>query len=423
MPRQAQRFKPARGGLLMMMAATDSPNPQDAPNGAEIRVSAAYFAVSLTHGVTLSFFPQWLEHLGYSAAGVGFILSAQLALRTALVPFIAAFADKARERAVVAIALSLAALALSLGFWLPQTFAVSLVFALLIVPFWGGLSPVTDSIAISMQRRFRSDFARMRLWGSISFLLASVLTGMATQRFGIAIVPYLMTAMFVLVTASSMTLPRLGPVRAMAGRMALPFDGGGAGIRASLPYFSASALIIGSHGFFYAFASIHYAASGHSQTEIGLLWAFGVICEVVLFWFARRFIASRTPEFFLAVGGAAAALRWLLLPYAPLFAASPLGADFALQSLHGLSFALSYIATQRAISQRFSDEDTGKALGLSLFLNGVVFAVTTYAGGLLYERHGIIGMHAMAACALAGVALIGFNAWRDGRAAAPEDGR
>jgi PPP family 3-phenylpropionic acid transporter len=291
--------------------------------------------------------------------------------------------------------------------------------ALVIVPFWGALYPVVDSIALSGQRRFGMDYARMRLWGSMSFLLASLLTGMATGAFGIGIVPYLMTAMFALAFASAWLLPRLGPVRAPHLRAMLPLDGTASGLRPILPLFIGSALIIGSHGFFYAFGSIHYASIGHSQTQIGLLWAFGVICEVALFWYARAFMHRAKPETFIIIGGLGAVARWMLLPVSAASPA-PLLTDFMLQSLHALSFALVYIATQKAVSERFADAGTGAVLGLNIFCNGVVFAVTTFVGGYLYEHFAIWGVYAMAACALTGIGVVAIVAKRQPRAVPPK---
>jgi PPP family 3-phenylpropionic acid transporter len=395
-----------------MSASSPESVTETAPDRFSLRVSAGYFAVSLTHGVSLSFFPIWLAAQGNSSAAVGTILSAQLLFRTLTVPLISARIDKANERAGMLIAITAAALVLSLGFFLPQSFVVSLLFSLAIVPFWGALAPIVDSIAISGQRRYGADFASMRLWGSISFMVASLAAGWAVEHFGAGVVPAMFTATFGIALAVAFTFPRLGPVRRATTAMALPTDGSLLRAPGMLAFFVASALIIGGHGFFYAFASIHYAAIGHSKSEIGLLWAFGVACEIALFAVSRRFITRLSPEAWLALGGLGAALRWLLLPWAPLFSPSPLLADFALQALHAPSFALSYIATQRALTLRFNEQRTGAAIGMTIFLNGLVFAATTFAGGHLYGAFGMNGIHLIAILSLAGVGLAVFSKQR-----------
>jgi MFS transporter, PPP family, 3-phenylpropionic acid transporter len=402
--------------ILLRSCMTKSDSPilalETAPHRFVERVSFGYFAMAMSHGVMLSFFPQWLAAQGYSAALVGVILSAQLACRTLTVPVISSLADNAKERVYVGLGLAIITLVLSFGYWLPQTFWLTMLVSLLIVPSWGGLSPLLDSFALSGQRRYNADYARMRVWASISFLSAGIVTGYATGAFGIEIVPWLATGCFAIMFGSQFLLPRLGPVRNKQGKMDLGFVGASIALKRYAPMALASGLIIGSHGYFYAFASIHYASIGHSQGEIGLLWAFSVVCEVVLFWFSKRFIKIFAPETLITIGGAGAIVRWLLMPFAQNFTPSPLLADFALQALHALTFALTYLATQRAVAERFKDSETGKALGLTFFMSGIVFSVTTLISGPLFQRFAIKGIFAMAGFALIGLLIVAFTSLR-----------
>ena len=396
------------------MHKIDSQNSaiETAPHRFVERVSFGYFAMALSHGVMLSFFPQWLAAQGYSAALVGAILSAQLAVRTLTVPIISSLADNSKERVTVGLVLAIVTLALSFGYWMPQTFWLTMLVSLLIVPSWGGLSPLLDSFALSGQRRFKADYARMRVWASIAFLSAGVVTGYATGAVGIGIVPWLATGCFAVMLGSQFLLPKLGPVRNKQGKLDFGFGGASGALKRYAPMALASGLIIGSHGYFYAFASIHYASIGHSQGEIGLLWAFSVVCEVVLFWFSKGFVTRFKPETLMMIGGAGAIIRWLAMPYAQNFGPSPLLADFGLQALHALSFALTYLATQRAIAENFADSETGKALGLTFFMSGMVFSVTTLISGPLFQHFAIKGIFAMAGFALIGLLILRVSSLR-----------
>jgi MFS transporter, PPP family, 3-phenylpropionic acid transporter len=390
------------------MTKNDSPNSSSEPMPQLFvaRISFGYFAMALSHGVMLSFFPQWLAGQGYSAAMVGAILSAQLAVRTLTVPVISSLADNAKERVYVGVTLAIISLVMSLGYLVPQTFWLTLLVSLLIVPSWGGLGPLLDSFALSGQRRYKVDYARMRVWASISFLTAGIITGYATGAFGIGLVPWLATGCFAIMLGSQFLLPKLGPVRNKQGKLDFGFGGPSGALKAYVPIALASGLIIGSHGYFYAFASIHYASIGHSQSEIGWLWAFSVVCEVVLFFYSKRFIQNFEPATLMIIGGAGALLRWLAMPYAQYFGPSPLLADFALQALHALSFALTYLATQRAISENFKDSETGKALGLTFFMSGIVFSVTTLISGPLYQHFAINGIFAMGGFVVVGILIL-----------------
>src|SRR3546814_8773378 len=48
-------------------------------------------------------------------------------------------------------------------------------------------------------------------------------------------------------------------------------------------FLGTAALLAGSHAFLYAFGSLHWRAAGIDDRMIGLLWAEGVIAEVLLF--------------------------------------------------------------------------------------------------------------------------------------------
>jgi len=41
----------------------------------------------------------------------------------------------------------------------------------------------------------------------------------------------------------------------------------------------------GEHGAYYAFFSIHMRRNGHASASIGMLWALGVLAEVVVMFF------------------------------------------------------------------------------------------------------------------------------------------
>jgi MFS transporter, PPP family, 3-phenylpropionic acid transporter len=297
-------------------------------------------------------------------------------------------------------------LLISSGYLVPQTFWLTLLVSLLIVPSWGGLGPLLDSFALSGQRRYKFDYARMRVWASISFFSAGIITGYATGAFGIGVVPWLATGCFAVMLGSQFLLPKLGPVRNKQGKLDFGFGGASVALKRYAPMALASGLIIGSHGYFYAFASIHYASVGHSQGEIGLLWAFSVICEVVLFFYSKRFIQGFASEYLMIIGGAGALMRWSVMPYAQYFSPSPLLADFSLQALHALSFALTYLATQRAISENFKESETGKALGLTFFMSGIVFSVTTLISGPLYQNFAINGIFAMGGFVAVGLMIL-----------------
>ncbi|MGZ9021073.1 MAG: MFS transporter [Rhodoplanes sp.] len=89
----------------------------------------------------------------------------------------------------------------------------------------------------------------------------------------------------------------------------------------------------GSHAVYYAFGTLHWQAAGHSDDVIGLLWAEGVVCEIVLFAAGAAVRRRISAPWLIAVAGALAALRWLVLG-----STTALPAVIAVQALHAFSY-------------------------------------------------------------------------------------
>ena len=59
---------------------------------------------------------------------------------------------------------------------------------------------------------------------------------------------------------------------------------------------AAASLIQGSHALYYGFSTIDWQAAGYGGGTIGVLWALGVLAEIVLFALSARLPAAFTPD-------------------------------------------------------------------------------------------------------------------------------
>ena len=164
-------------------------------------------------------------------------------------------------------------------------------------------------------------------------------------------------------------------------------------------------LITAIHAFLYGFSSIYWKSLGIAESTVGLLWAWGVICEVGLFLVFSRLFGRMSAISLIAVAGGFAVLRWIALP---LVWPSGLGVPgfFAVQALHAFSTGIMLIAVQKLIAETVPEERTGAAQGIAFFANGMSMALVTLASGPLYGRFGAGGFFAMAVVAAAGLMLI-----------------
>ncbi|NOQ32308.1 MAG: MFS transporter [Helicobacteraceae bacterium] len=134
-----------------------------------------------------------------------------------------------------------------------------------------------------------------------------------------------------------------------------------------------------SFGSFYNFFTIYETANGVSLDVTIYMWTFGVVIEIVMFYFQGRFLRNNL-LFILQLTTFATAIRWLLLYLYP----SNIEMVFFTQAIHALSFALFHSAaisylfsiySQRKLAQQFF-------FGISYGLGGFIGAISA---GYIYQ--------------------------------------
>ncbi|MEZ5791175.1 MAG: MFS transporter [Nitratireductor sp.] len=368
------------------------------------RIALLYSALFFFVGIYLPFFPLWLSSRGLDATSISLVLAAPLVARIATSGQITAFADRASDRANVLIFLfCTAAIIVSLfpfvsGFW--AILAVALALSIATNP----LTPVMDSLTLSGVRRFGASYGRIRLWGSLVFILANLGGGAVLAGYDAETVLWVMIASAFAGAALSPLLPRIGrPRRQVHG------IGPGSASLLRLPRFTlvmlASGLLQASHAMIYGFGSIHWGSIGYSGTLIGLLWAIGVIVEIVLFHFAAAVFQKVSPFNLVVIGAFGSMMRWGLMPLEP-----PLAGYVFLQMLHGLSFGAVHLGTMHFLAAEIPDERMGAAQGIAFVLGGAVMAVAVLMSGPLYAAFGVAAFLAMAAMSVLSIILLAIVA-------------
>lgn len=384
-----------------------SPEQLIKPRHFELRVSLIFAALFVPQSIHLPYFPLWLDAKGFGAEEIAVMLSAPMFLRVATTPFITAMADEAKDRANVLILLMAAALFFSAGFFLKPTYLVVLAVSLAIAVAWTPHAPLTDSLALSGVRRFGSNYTRMRIWGSIAFLTGNFCGGIILSMTTVEAVPVMMTLGLGVALVVSLFAPRLGRPRRASPLSAAELQDAGPRLlnRYFLLFVAGAGLINGSHAFLYGFVSIYWKSVGLGDTLIGLLWAWAVVAEVVMFMAFTKVFSHRSATTVLALAGAGAFVRWIAFPLV-----WPLGGGvsgfFAVQALHSFSTALILIGVQKLIVETVPEERTGAAQGIAFFANGIAMAAITLLSGPLYASFGVNGFFLMAVIAVAGTWLI-----------------
>ncbi|MGH6860120.1 MAG: MFS transporter [Phyllobacterium sp.] len=387
-----------------MTAAADK--GLEKPARFELRISLAYFAIFMSTGLHLPYFPLWLEYRSLTPTQISIVLSMPLFVRVIAAPLVSMLADRSNDRAhVLSVTTTLAAIVAAFYF-VPFGFAGILVVSLVLSPPWTSQIPVADTIALSGVRRYGVDFARMRVWGSISFLLTSFVAGFFIQRLGEHIIPWILLGALFAACAASFAVPRIGKPLRLSPLSDVDIADAGRALRrpAFVTFLIATGITQASHAYGYSFSAIYWKSIGIEETVIGAFWSISVVAEVIMFTCFRRLFGTMHPARVLMIGSGIAMLRWGVFPLI-----EPAGLGIAgflvVQCLHCFSFALSFLGMQKMIVLTIPEERGGTAQGLSTFFIGTSLAIATMASGPLYAATGINGFYAMVALAGIGLAL------------------
>lgn len=358
-------------------------------------------AIFLSLGIYLPFFPLWLETKDFSSAEIAFLLSVPLAVKVVFTPFLTASADRfpARRQAAITYCfmtlIVFSAIALFDGFW------AMLILLALFGAFWHALIPLGDSFALTEVRLHGANYGAMRLWGSITFVLANLGAGYWLGSVDQDFTHSLIVIMLALALLAAFLLPAYGvPVkeRPKAGLTLSNELGSFFKNKHFMAMAMSAGLLQSSHALLYGFGTIDWIARGYSTREIGAFWAIGVIAEIILFTQARRLFKWVKPQVLLLFGGGAAIMRWGLHGDVDGFILI-----LTLQCLHGLTFGATHLGMQSFIAGHVSERQTPAAQGAMLLVAGVMMAGLTLLCGMLYSHFAGGAFIAMAAISFIGL--------------------
>lgn len=369
------------------------------------RLSFFNLCLFLASGVQLPFLPLWLQSRGLGTAEIALVVAAMTGIRVVAAPLGAYLAEAINDRRRVMIVASFAsffayvAMAFVDGFW-PIIIAGTTATA-----FYSPVLPLTEAFSVEGSAHHGTDYGRIRLWASISFLTGGMVGGVLLEILPISWAIVLIATGQAGLALASLILPD-DPVRrathqprARVGEVAAVMFGG-----SFIIFLAAAGIGQASHGLNYAFASVHWDRLGYGEATIGELWAAAVIAETVFFAFSARLVRNTAPAVLIAIGVAGGLVRWLVLGLDP-----PLPVLFLAQMLHASSFALTHLGTMRYVQQAVPAgmRNTVQAF-YSALAGGILLSSVMWASGTLYAGLGgsaYFVMAGLSAIAL-GLALI-----------------
>jgi PPP family 3-phenylpropionic acid transporter len=341
-------------------------------------------------GVQLAFWPLWLAARGLDPTEMGIVAGIGLWARVAAHPLIGVLADLSGDRRRVMLILAVFSL-FSSSLYIPaHGFWPLLAIGIVAGTTFATVLPLADNAVLQAG----VDYGRVRIWGSLTFLVVTLAIGGLLQR-----APIDSLLALLLVGSLLMALS----IRAMPGGdapLARQPDPGGwrALMRARhMLFLAAAALIQASHVVYYGYSSLHWKSLGYDTGVIGGLWAEGVVAEIVLFYWAGRLFRHVNPAHLMLLGACAGVVRWTVLA-----TATSLWALAAVNFMHCFTFAAAHLGAMYYLLRNAPASHAGTAQSLYSAAQGIGFGLVSLFAGALYGAIGGRAFLAMAAMAATG---------------------
>jgi MFS transporter, PPP family, 3-phenylpropionic acid transporter len=362
----------------------------------QFRLASFYFAYFLMLGGIAPFFSLYLNKLGFSGVQIGILLALMPLARVIAPPAWAWLADhQGSRRPLVRITTAAAAVSCA-GFLFAKSFAALFVVIVFLNVFWCAALPLVEATTMAHLKGRLGDYGRIRVWGSVSFVLSVVALGQILDRTGILWLPVMLLVLFT--------------VNAMAAWI-LPVDRAHAHHEEHAPLvetlrrpevlalFAACFLMAAAHGPYNTFYSIHLVEHGYSKSAVGWMWALSVLAEIMVFLLMPRLLRRFSIPAIMSFSLGCAVVRFLIVGWFTQY----LVLTALAQTMHAATFGAHHAAALAAIHQFFRGrtQSRGQALYTSFG-----FGAGGVLGGL---ASGWLWQHTSAAvtfsCA-SGVALI-----------------
>ncbi|ELY2908167.1 3-phenylpropionate MFS transporter [Cronobacter dublinensis] len=344
-------------------------------------LALSYFTYFFSYGIFLPFWSVWLAGVGVAPETIGLLLGSGLVARF-LGSLLLAPRVKDPSRLVFALRL-LAALTLvfALGFWFGHQTAWLFVILVGFNLFFSPLVPLTDALAATWQRQITMDYGRVRLWGSLAFVIGSALTGKLVSSYDYRAILALLSLGVASMLIGMMLKPSVMPQGEARHNEAAGWPVWRKLVSENWRFLACVSLLQGAHAAYYGFSAIYWQGQGYSASVVGYLWSLGVVAEIVIFALSKKLFSRFGARDLLLLSGVLGIIRWGLMGWT-----TALPWLIVAQILHCGSFSICHLAAMRYIAAREGSEVIRLQSVYSAVAMGGGIAVMTVFAGFLYQH-------------------------------------
>ncbi|MCR4530100.1 MAG: MFS transporter [Proteobacteria bacterium] len=346
------------------------------------RLGGFYFFYYSIVGTFMPYWNLYLQNQGFNYQEIG-ILSSIAIITRFFAPFIWGWvADKSGKRMLlVRIATWMEACIWFAIFIIPNSFQAVALLMLIFSFFQNAILAQFEGVTLFWLGEKRAElYGKVRKWGSVGFIAGVFAIGALLEVIPISMLPILLLSVSFLAFLWSFSIkePEQAPSSQKKLEPLLPI------LKKPMiaAFFTIEFILLFSQAPFYSFYSNFLKEIGFSTTQIGSLWATGVIAEIVMFAIAQK-------VFFTRFSWRSLVIICLLLTSLRWFLVGMLGANFIgqllAQCLHAFSFGLFHLIAMKVIFQNFSAEQQGRGQALYSTMWGLGVASGSLLAGHYWQ--------------------------------------
>ena len=343
------------------------------------RLSAFYFCFFGLLGALHPYWSLFLQSKGFSATDIGLLLAIPMATKIISPNLWGWLADHTGKRLLIIRVGAFLSCLCFLGIFVDQSFWTIVWVMVGYSFFWNAILPQHEVITISYLERRPETYSRIRLWGSVGFIIFVMGGGIWFDSHDLETLPIIGILLLIGIFLSSLFVPNptfkehVKPANKFATAVKQP---------AVIAFLLAGLLMQVSHGVYYGFFSIYMESYGYSRTGIGAIWSVGVVAEVVLFILMHRLLLRFGVRTIMLSCLVLATVRWLLIGYYT----DELMVLIIAQTFHAFTFGAFHAAAIECVRRLFEPGHQGKAQALySASCFGAGGAIGSYTGGLIWD--------------------------------------
>ena len=337
-----------------------------------LKLSSFYLFYFAYLGAFAPFFALYLKSEGMSAVEIGVLMASPQFTRIVAPHLWGWLADRGGHRLRIVRLSGLAGtLVFAAVFW-SHSFAALFAVLLGMTFFWSAALPLIEATTLSHLGEELGRYGRIRVWGSVGFILAVVGVGYLLDRLPPSALLWVILTLMAGMLLQAMLLNE---------RPVEPHPGDHVPVwhivrqPAVIAIIVASACLAAAHGPYYTFYTIHLVNHGYTKALAGWLWALGVVCEIGIFVWMSRLYRAFSLRTILIASALLAALRFVMIGWG----AESVTVLLLAQTLHAASFGAFHAAAIGVIHKLFRGRH--QARGQAIY-GSLAYGIGGAIGGL-----------------------------------------